>query len=156
MEYLASRQCVHRLILWNLKSQLAILYNCTTTRDLAARNVLVTGQGVAKVITLIFRCDYFSPRWPILAWRGILREGIITERCLTSSVLKIMPWILRFDQPYFSLLVVGGGGEAASALDESWKPLWRRELHQVWCLVLWCPCLGGAKIAHHVLTLANK
>ena len=71
-------------------SQLANLYNCITTRDLAARNVLVTGQGVAKVITLIFRCDYFSPRWPILAWRGILREEIITERCL--NFLSVMDY----------------------------------------------------------------
>ena len=57
-------------------------------RDLAARNVLVTGQGVAKVITLIFRRDYLSPRWPILAWRGISREEIITERCLNFFRVK--------------------------------------------------------------------
>ena len=89
MEYLASRQCVHRLILSDFSlSQLANLYNCITTRDLAARNVLVTGQGVAKVITLIFRRDYFSPRWPILAWRGISREEIITERCLNFLSVK--------------------------------------------------------------------
>ena len=57
-------------------------------RDLAARNVLVTGQGVAKVITLIFRRDYLSPRWPILAWRGISREEIITERCFNFLSVK--------------------------------------------------------------------
>ena len=84
-------------------------------RDLAARNVLVTGQGVAKVIKLSFRRDYFSPRWPILAWRGISREGIITERCL--NFLSVKDYAVN--RPYFSLLATGGGGEAASAVDES-------------------------------------
>ena len=88
-------------------------------RDLAARNVLVTGQGVAKVIKLSFRRDYFSPRWPILAWRGILKEEIITERC--SNFLSVKDYAVNLESlwPYFSLLVTGGGGEIASAVDES-------------------------------------
>ena len=64
-------------------------------RDLAARNVLVTGQGVAKVIKLSFRRDYFSPRWPILAWRGISREEIITERC--PNFLNAMDYVVNLE-----------------------------------------------------------
>ena len=89
-------------------------------RDLAARNVLVTGQGVAKVIAPSFRRDYFSPRWPILVWRGISKEEIITERCFNFlSVKDYAVNLKRVDRPYFSLLVTGGRGEAASAVDES-------------------------------------
>ena len=52
-------------------------------RDLAARNVLVTGQGVAKVMTPSFRRDNSSPRWPILIGEGsrgrkLLQKGAST------------------------------------------------------------------------------
>ena len=71
-----------------LLSQLANFLQLHHYRDLAARNVLVTGQGVAKVITLIFRRDYLSPRWPILVWRGISKEEIITERYFNFLSVK--------------------------------------------------------------------
>ena len=73
-----------------LLSQLTIFLQSHHYRDLAARNVLVTGQGVAKVIAPIFRRDYLSPRWPILVWRGISKEEIIIERCLNFLVLRVM------------------------------------------------------------------
>ena len=98
-----------------LLSQLANFLQLHHYRDLAARNVLVTGQGVAKVIAPSFRRDYFSPRWPILVWRGISKEEIITERCF--NFLSVKDYAVN--RPYFSLLATGGGGEAASAVDES-------------------------------------
>ena len=89
-----------------LLSQLANFLQLHHYRDLAARNVLVTGQGAAKVMTPTFRRDNSSPRWPILAWRGISREEIITERC--PNFLNAMDYVVNLESLSALLLTFGG------------------------------------------------